>query len=34
VAIQRDVGPIEYLHELEFHFYRPKQYHELFARSS
>ena len=32
VAIQRNVGPIEYLHELEFHFYRPEQYHPLFAR--
>jgi LmbE family N-acetylglucosaminyl deacetylase len=30
VAIQRNVGPIEYLHELEFHFYRPEQYHALF----
>ena len=32
VAIQRNVGPIEYLHELGFHFYRPEQYHALFQR--
>ena len=32
VAIQRNVGPIEYLHELGFHFYRPEQYHVLFGR--
>ena len=34
VAIQRNVGPIEYLRELEFHFYHPQQYHALFARKS
>jgi LmbE family N-acetylglucosaminyl deacetylase len=34
VDIQRNVGPIEYLHELEFHFYRPEQYHALFAGST
>ena len=34
VAIQRNVGPIEYLRELEFHFYSPEQYHALFARTS
>ena len=34
VAIQRDVGPIEYLRELEFHFYHPQQYHALFTRAS
>ena len=27
VSIQRNVGPIEYLRELEFHFYHPQQYH-------
>ncbi len=32
VSIQREAGPIEYLRELEFHFYRPQQYHALFAR--
>jgi LmbE family N-acetylglucosaminyl deacetylase len=34
VAIQRDVGPIEYLRELEFHFYHPQQYHPLFEVES
>jgi LmbE family N-acetylglucosaminyl deacetylase len=32
VAIQRDVGPIEYLRELRFNLYSPRQYHSLFAR--
>jgi LmbE family N-acetylglucosaminyl deacetylase len=31
VSIQRNVGPIEYLRELQFHFYNPEQYHALFA---
>lgn len=30
VAIQRDVGPVEYLREIEFQFYAPKKYAELF----
>ena len=34
VEIQRANGPIEYLRELKFHFYDPKQYHELFARTT
>ena len=34
VSIQRNVGAIEYLRELEFHFYRPEQYHTLFDGSS
>jgi LmbE family N-acetylglucosaminyl deacetylase len=34
VSIQRDVGPIEYLRELQFHFYCPQQYHALFAGAS
>lgn len=34
VSIQRDAGPIEYLRELEFHFYQPQQYHALFKRKS
>jgi LmbE family N-acetylglucosaminyl deacetylase len=34
VAIQRNVGPIEYLRELAFHFYHPEQYHALFAEKS
>ena len=34
VSIQRNVGSIEYLRELEFHFYHPEQYHALFARNS
>jgi LmbE family N-acetylglucosaminyl deacetylase len=33
VAIQRKVGAIEYLRELEFHFYNPKQYHPLFTKA-
>ncbi len=31
VSVQRDVGPIEYLRELNFHFYNPQQYHALFT---
>jgi LmbE family N-acetylglucosaminyl deacetylase len=34
VEIQRSAGPIEYLRELEFHFYSPQKYHPLFARTS
>ena len=34
VEIQRNAGPIEYLRELEFHFYSPQKYHTLFARAS
>jgi LmbE family N-acetylglucosaminyl deacetylase len=33
VEIQRSIGPIEYLRELKFRFYAPKQYHDLFART-
>ncbi len=32
VAVQRNVGPIEYLRELQFHFYNPAQYHPLFQK--
>jgi LmbE family N-acetylglucosaminyl deacetylase len=34
VEIQRASGPVEYLRDLKFHFYAPKQYDELFARPS
>jgi LmbE family N-acetylglucosaminyl deacetylase len=34
VDIQRGAGPVEYLRELKFHFYAPKQYDDLFARST
>jgi LmbE family N-acetylglucosaminyl deacetylase len=34
VAIQRNVGAIEYLRDLAFRFYCPEQYHPLFARKS
>jgi LmbE family N-acetylglucosaminyl deacetylase len=34
VEIQRATGPVEYLRELKFRFYSPKQYNELFARTS
>ena len=34
VEIQRASGPVEYLRELKFRFYAPKQYHELFARTT
>jgi LmbE family N-acetylglucosaminyl deacetylase len=34
VEIQRNAGPIEYLRELEFHFYSPQKYHPLFTRTS
>jgi LmbE family N-acetylglucosaminyl deacetylase len=34
VAIQRNVGPIEYLRELVFRLYSPAQYHPLFERHS
>jgi LmbE family N-acetylglucosaminyl deacetylase len=30
LAGQRKSGPVEYLRELEFHFYRPEQYHARF----
>ncbi len=33
VDIQRATGPVEYIRELNFRFYSPKQYDELFARS-
>jgi LmbE family N-acetylglucosaminyl deacetylase len=32
VEIQRNVGPIEYLRELAFRLYEPKQYHVLFEK--
>ena len=31
VEIQRQAGPVEYLRELEFHFYSPQKYHPLFT---
>jgi LmbE family N-acetylglucosaminyl deacetylase len=31
VEVQRQVGPVEYLREVEFHFYAPQQYAKLFA---
>ena len=34
VEIQRASGPVEYLRELKFRFYAPKQYNELFARTA
>jgi hypothetical protein len=34
VEIQRACGPLEYLRELNFHFYAPQQYRELFARKT
>ena len=34
VDIQRATGPVEYLRELDFHLYAPKQYNELFARAT
>lgn len=33
VSIQREVGPLEYIREMEFHFYSPKQYAPLFAEN-
>lgn len=33
VDIQRGIGPVEYLRELKFRLYSPRQYNELFARS-
>ena len=32
VENQRAAGPVEYIRELKFRFYAPKQYHELFSR--
>ena len=32
VKIHRELGAIEYLREMTFHFYRPQQYHPLFTR--
>ena len=34
VEIQRATGPVEFLRELQFRFYSPKQYSGLFARPS
>ncbi len=34
VEIQRATGPVEYLRELQFRFYSPKQYSGLFARQT
>lgn len=34
VDVQREVGPIEYIREIAFNFYSPKQYHHLFTRGS
>jgi len=34
VAIQRNIGAVEYLRDLAFRFYCPEQYHALFARTS
>lgn len=30
VEVQRDVGPVEYIREVDFNFYAPAKYHELF----
>jgi LmbE family N-acetylglucosaminyl deacetylase len=32
VKIHRELGAIEYLREMKFHFYRPQQYDRLFAK--
>lgn len=34
VDVQREVGPVEYIREIAFNFYSPKQYHRLFGRES
>ncbi len=34
VDIHRASGPVEYLRELNFHFYDPRQYNELFTRTT
>ncbi len=34
VEIQRNAGPVEYLRELEFHFYSPEKYQALFVGES
>jgi LmbE family N-acetylglucosaminyl deacetylase len=34
VAIQRNIGAIEYLRDLGFRFYNPEQYHSLFLQPS
>jgi LmbE family N-acetylglucosaminyl deacetylase len=31
VELQRQGGPVEYLRQLDFHFYAPQNYHSLFA---
>jgi LmbE family N-acetylglucosaminyl deacetylase len=33
VQVHRDMGPIEYIRELHFHFYSPQQYHQLFGKT-
>jgi len=31
VDVQRQAGPVEYLREMQFHFYQPQQYAGMFA---
>lgn len=31
VDVQRRAGPVEYIREVEFNFYSPQQYHEMFS---
>ena len=34
VEVQRNAGPVEYLREVQFNFYSPKQYESLFLKGS
>ena len=33
IDVQRDAGPVEYIREVEFNFYSPKQYEKLFTEA-
>lgn len=32
IQVQRDVGPVEYIREVRFNVYNPRQYHALFGK--
>jgi LmbE family N-acetylglucosaminyl deacetylase len=34
IQVQRDIGPVEYIREVQFNFYNPRQYHTLFHEDS
>ncbi len=34
IQVQRDIGPIEYIREVHFNVYSPRQYHSLFVKDN